>query len=115
MVLVRLRQEAEKRKRYIAQIPRWRHPGVGYVLCFLLVGLGLLLARLEQLLLHGAYFPGLPLILPVLIVALMWGTGPALLSVLLGTLVLDYFFISPEAFTSTFSLTAPSSSRRSIR
>ena len=101
MVLVRLRQEAERRKRYIAQIPRWRHPEIGYVLCFPLVGLGLLLARLEQLLLHGNYFPGLPLILPVLIVALIWGTSPALLSVLLGTLVLDYFFISPEAFNIT--------------
>ena len=100
-VVVRLRQEAERRKRYIAQIPRWRHPLVGYVLGVPLIGLGLLVAHLEQLLLHGVYFPGLPLILPVLIVALIWGTGPALLSVLLGTLVLDYFFLSPDAFNIT--------------
>jgi len=101
MVLMRLRQEAERRKRYIAQIPRWRHPLVGYILCIPLVGLGLLVARLEELFIRGVYFPGLPLILPVLIVALVWGTGPALLAVLLGTLVLDYFFLPPEAFNIT--------------
>jgi signal transduction histidine kinase len=101
LMVVRLQQEAERRKRYIAQIPRWRHPPVGYVFSVLLTGLGLLVAHLEQLLLHGIYFPGLPLILPVLIVALIWGTGPALLSVLLGTLVLDYFFLPPEAFNIT--------------
>jgi len=101
MVVVRLQQEAERRKRYIAQIPRWRHPLVGYVLSVPLIGLGFLVAHVEMLLLHGVYFPGLPLILPVLIVALIWGTGPALLSVLLGTLVLDYFFLSPEAFDIT--------------
>lgn len=101
LMVMRLRQEAERRKRYIAQIPRWRHPLVGYVFSVPLIGLGLLVAHLEQLLLHGVYFPGLPLILPVLIVALIWGTGPALLSVLLGTLVLDYFFLPPEAFNIT--------------
>jgi signal transduction histidine kinase len=98
LVVARLRQEAERRKRYIAQIPRWRHPLVGYILSVPIVGLGLLAVNLERLLLHGIYFPGLPLILPVLIVALIWGTGPALLSVVLGTLVLDYFFLPPEAF-----------------
>ncbi len=101
MVVARLQQEAERRKRYIAQIPRWRHPLVGYVLSVPLIGLGLLVAHLEVLLLHGVYFPSLPLILPVLIAALIWGTGPALLSVLLGTLVLDYFFLPPEAFNIT--------------
>ena len=101
MVVVRLQQEAERRKRYIAQIPRWRHPLVGYMLSVPLVGLGFLAAHLEKLLIHGVYFPSLPLILPVLIVALIWGTGPALLSVLLGTLVLDYFFLPPEAFGIT--------------
>src|SRR5258708_11115345 len=101
MVAARLQQEAERRKRYIAQIPRWRHPLVGYVLSVPLIGLGLVVAHLEVLLLHGVYFPSLPLILPVLIAALIWGTGPALLSVLLGTLVLDYFFLPPEAFNIT--------------
>src|SRR5260370_5342894 len=101
MVVARLQQEAERRKRYIAQIPRWRHPLVGYVLSVPLIGLGLLVAHLEVLLLHGVYFTSLPLILTVLIAALIWGTGPALLSVLLGSLLLDYFFLPPEAFNIT--------------
>ncbi len=100
-VLVRLQREAERRKRYIAQIPKWRHPTVGYVLSAPFVGLGLLGAYLEQLLLHVYHFLGLPLILPVLIVALVWGTGPAALAVLLGTLALDYFYFPP---VGTFSL-----------
>ena len=31
LALVRLQQNAESRKRYIAQIPKWRHPLVGYL------------------------------------------------------------------------------------
>lgn len=98
MVLARLRQEAERRKRYISQIPWWRRPLVGYVLSVPLAGLGLLGEHLERLFLHGIYFSGLSMILPVLMVALIWGIGPALLSALLGTLALDYFYLPPEAF-----------------
>lgn len=100
LVLVRLQQEAERRKRYNAQIPKWRHPAVGFMLCVPLVGLGLLGAQLEQLFIHGPYFPALPLILPILIVALIWGTGPAMLAVPLGTLTLDYFYFSPVGSVS---------------
>jgi signal transduction histidine kinase len=101
LVLARLQQEAERRKRYNSQIPKWRRPAVGYVLSAALVGLGLLGAQLEQLIIHGSYFPALPLILPVLIAALIWGTGPAMLAVPLGTLALDYFYFPP---VGTFGL-----------
>jgi signal transduction histidine kinase len=36
------------------------------------------------------------MLLVIVLVALLWGIGPALLSVILSTLSLDYFYISPE-------------------
>jgi signal transduction histidine kinase len=62
---------------------------------FPIVGLGLLVLLLEQLALPNLYFPGTPLLIATLLVALFWGVGPALLSVVLGTICLDYFYISP--------------------
>jgi signal transduction histidine kinase len=42
------------------------------------------------------YFPGLPLTLSVLLVALFWGVGPALFSILLSALALDYLSFPPN-------------------
>src|SRR6266516_5864617 len=95
VVLVRLQQRAEMRKRYIAQIPRWRHPLIGSVFTVPLVGLAISLVLMEEMLIHDFYFPGAPLFLAIVLVALMWGTGPALFAVLLSTLALDYFYIPP--------------------
>src|SRR5438874_10712931 len=95
LVLVRLQQRAEMRKRYIAQIPRWRHPLIGSVFTVPLVGLAISLVLLEKMLIHNFYFPGAPLFLAIVLIALIWGTGPALFSVLLSTLALDYFYIPP--------------------
>src|SRR5256714_11303001 len=39
------------------------------------------------------YFPGALMLLTIVLVAFIWGVGPALLSVFLSTLALDYFFI----------------------
>ena len=95
LVLVRLQQRAEMRKRYIAQIPRWRHPLIGSVFTVPLVGLAISLVLLEKMLIHDFYFPGAPLFLAIVLIALIWGTGPALFSVLLSTLALDYFYLPP--------------------
>jgi signal transduction histidine kinase len=96
VVLVRLQQRAELRKRYIAQIPKWRHPLVGSLFSVPLVGLAIFLVLLEKMFIYDFYFPGAPLILAIVLVALIWGTGPALFSVLLSTLALDYFYIPPS-------------------
>src|SRR5438445_250189 len=93
--LVSLEKRVELRKLYVAEIPRWRHPLVGYVASVPFVVLGLLAVFLEQMLLPNFYFAGAPMFLAVLFVALMWGVGPALFSVVLGALALDYFYIPP--------------------
>ena len=84
------------RKEYISRIPRWRRPVVGYIFSFLLVGAALLgTLFIEQMLQEHFHFLGSLFSVAVLFVALFWGTGPALLTLLLSTLALDYFFIPP--------------------
>jgi signal transduction histidine kinase len=95
MKRISLQKRVELRRLYVAEMPRWRRPLVGYLVTFPIVGLGLLVLLLEQLALPNLYFPGTPLLIATLLVALFWGVGPALLSVALGTICLDYFYISP--------------------
>jgi len=80
---------------HMVQLPRWRHPIVGYILSVLLVGLSLFIGLVETQLLLPMAFPGVLLTLTVLIVALLWGVGPAVLTILLGLLALDYLYVSP--------------------
>ena len=95
LMLVSLQQRTEMRKRYIAQMPKWRYPLVGCVFSVPVVGLAISLVLLEEKLIHDFYFPGAPLFLAIVLVALMWGTGPALFSVFLSTLALEYFYLPP--------------------
>ncbi|MFL5625912.1 MAG: ATP-binding protein [Ktedonobacteraceae bacterium] len=101
--LVRLRQQAELRKRYVAQIPRWRHPIVGYFASIPVVGLALLVMLLAKQMLLDFYFSGSTMFLGVVIIALFWGVGPALFSVLLSAIALDYLYIPPPGISTIFS------------
>lgn len=92
-MLMRLQQGAEMRKRYIAHIPRWRQPLIGYLITFPLVALSIGLTLFMQKLLPHYYFPSAMLLLAIVSVAFIWGVGPALLSVLLASLALAYFYI----------------------
>ena len=95
LLLVRLAQNAQKRRRYIAQLPWWRHPIVGYLLSIPLSALALMVPWL----IGPNYFLGAPFFLVTVLVALLWGTGPAIFSVLLGVIALDYFFIPPPGIS----------------
>ena len=79
----------------VAQLPRWRHPLVGYLVGLLLVALGLGVGVVETQLLLPFSFPGVPLLFVVVLVALLWGVGPAIFAMLLSLLVLDYWYIPP--------------------
>ncbi|MBE3558303.1 MAG: DUF4118 domain-containing protein, partial [Ktedonobacteraceae bacterium] len=85
VALVRLQQSAQRRRRYVAQLPWWRHPLIGYAMSVLGVALGLLIMFLEHYFFPPVDFPGSVLLLPVLFIALFWGVGPALVAVLLST------------------------------
>src|SRR5437763_9752589 len=79
----------------VAQLPRWRHPLVGYLAGLLLVGLGLSVGLVERQLLLPFSFPGVPLLFAIVLVALLWGVGPAFFAMLLSLLVLDYWYVPP--------------------
>ncbi|GAC1521003.1 MAG: hypothetical protein NVS3B14_22630 [Ktedonobacteraceae bacterium] len=98
-LIMRLQQEVEVRRFYVAQLPWWRHPLVGYLLTLPLVALGLLIPYLFLLMRVHDDIMGVPLFLVTVFVALLWGTGPSIFSILLGIMGLDYFFIPP---TRTF-------------
>ncbi len=78
-----------------AHLPRWRHPLVGYPVSLLLVAFGLSIGLVETHLLFPFSFPGVLLLFAVVIVAFLWGALPALFTVLLSLLVLDYLYVPP--------------------
>src|SRR5258706_7379122 len=81
--------------RPVAQLPRWRHPLVGYLVSLLLVALGLSIGLVETQVLFPFSFPGVLLLFAVVIVAFLWGALPALFTVLLSLIVLDYLYVPP--------------------
>src|ERR1700730_3845241 len=88
------RQQVQANKYKMARLPWWRLPPIGYIITFPLVGVGLLIP-------FGFHFLGIyeafldtPLVLVTLIIALVWGTEPAVLSILLGTMAFDIYFLS---------------------
>ena len=83
------------RKQYVATIPLWRRPLVGYFMSILLIGIGLLIALFFRYVLDSSSFSGSFLIIAVLLTALIWGVGPAIFSLLLSACVIDYFFVFP--------------------
>jgi len=97
LVLMSLQKQAQMRKFYVARIPKWRHPLVGYILSIPLVGLTLLGDMWEQHMLPHFYFSGGPLLLAVMLIALIWGVGPAIFAALLSALALIYLYIPPFA------------------
>jgi signal transduction histidine kinase len=94
---ISLERRVELRRLYLTQTPRWRHPLVGFFASVPVVGLGVGVVLLAKYFLpSNLYFPGLPLTLSVLLVALFWGVGPALFSILLSALALDYLSFPPN-------------------
>lgn len=100
---ITLEKRVELRRLYAAETPRWRHPLVGYLATLPLVVLGILAMFLEQHLLPDFYFRNAPMYISVLLVALFWGVGPALFSIILSAVGLDYFYIPPSKPTPSFS------------
>lgn len=86
----------------ITQLPRWRHPLFGYLVGLLLVSLGLALGLIEAQLLAPLSFPGVLLLFAVVLVAFLWGVIPAVFTILLSLLVLDYLYIPPFGMIGSF-------------
>ena len=92
---VSLHRDVTLRKQYVATIPLWRRPLVGYFMSILLIGGALLCALFFRYILDSSTFSGSFLIIAVLLTALIWGVGPAIFSLIISTFVIDYFFVRP--------------------
>ncbi len=97
---ISLQKRVELRRLYMAEMPGWRRPLVGYLFTIPIVGIGLVALFLERSFLSNLYFPSTFLLVTTLLIALFWGVGPALFSVVLGTISLYYIYISPFMLSS---------------
>jgi signal transduction histidine kinase len=89
-------QRVVLRKNYVANIPRWRRPVVGYIVSLPLTilsayGLHSFMKVMSWNFASSSSF----MVLPVLFAALFWGVGPALFAILVGIVALDYWFVNP--------------------
>ncbi len=75
--------------------PLWRDSRIGYLVCLPLVGIALLGSLFEQQIGLHTYFSSAPLLLVVVLISLLWGSGPALLAILVSILVLEYMYGPP--------------------
>ena len=91
------RRGVQKRQQYLTYIPWWRQPFVGYVATLPLLAVSSLIPYFLQRLGTHNYFVGAAFFLLTVLIALIWGTGPAVFSILLGALTLDLFFLPPIA------------------
>lgn len=99
---ISIQKMMQRHVRLSAQLPQWRQPLIGYLLSLVLVGIGLSIGLMEAQLLTTFAFPGLLLLFVVILVALFWGVGPALFSVLLSILVLDYLYVPPLGVVGSY-------------
>jgi K+-sensing histidine kinase KdpD len=93
LVSVHFQQQAQLRRRYVAQMPRWRRPFTGYLFSIPFIALTFLGLQWAQHLFPRFLFFSGPLLLAVMLIALIWGVGPGLFSTLLSTAALAYYFI----------------------
>ena len=93
LVSVDLQQQEQRRKRSVAQIPRWRRPFTGYVLSIPVVGITSLgVLWVQHLFPHFSFYDG-PLLVVVMVMAMIWGIGPAIFSALVSTAALASLYI----------------------
>ncbi len=87
-------QRVELRKISAAHIPFWRRPLIGYSVSVLLIGACAYgLHYMVNVATLNVYSPASVLMLPLILIALLWGVGPSLIALLVGTAALIYWFI----------------------
>ena len=74
----------------------WNHRISSYVFALLLPLLSIILTLLLKQIFHTFVFPGVLIIMALLVVAILWGTGPGLLATLWGTILFNVIVLSPR-------------------
>ncbi len=74
----------------------WNHPVAGYFVAILMPVGTIILTLLLMHIFPSFAFPDVLNILAILVVALLWGIGPGVLSTLLATALLNFFILWPQ-------------------
>ncbi|GCE25589.1 hypothetical protein KDA_10730 [Dictyobacter alpinus] len=90
-----LAQQSQLRKDYMANVPKWRYPFIGYLVTIPVTVLVVLCTIYVAKMFGQFFFPSTFCVISILFVALFWGAGPAIWSILLNSAALYYFFIYP--------------------
>ncbi len=85
---------------FVLNFSWWLSPPVGYLICVILMGLALVISRVEHFFAVKPYLSGAPFSFATIVVALLWGIGPALFAIVLGFILLDSFVIPPYGLFS---------------
>jgi signal transduction histidine kinase len=93
---MRTKEQAQRRQRYLAHLPWWHKPLVGYFLALPFIALSMLIPLLfEQIGVQRVFVTPLVFLVTVFI-AWIWGTGPAIVAIVLSVLTLNYLFLPPR-------------------
>jgi signal transduction histidine kinase len=88
-------QDRGEVQRFVTKLPWWRSPLSGYLMCPFVIGMASVVGlsiRWFELKVHAI---SAPFYLATVLIAWLWGVGPALLGIVLGFLVLDAVIIPP--------------------
>lgn len=89
------RQQREGARRIVMKLPWWRTPLVGYFICPFLIGIASIADFAIRWLGLLLYTTSAPFYLVNVVIAWLWGVGPALLGIVLSFFVLDTLIIPP--------------------
>src|SRR5437879_10985934 len=90
-----LRQQRKKDRCFATNCPWWRSSFAGYLICPFLIGLASIADLSLQWLGLRLYTTITPFYLAIIMIAWLWGVGPALLAAVLGYFALDIFIVPP--------------------
>ncbi len=74
----------------------WNHPLSGFICAILIPVVSILVTLLLKHIFLTFVFPGVLIIISILIVAFLWGTGPGLLATVWGTAIFNLSVLSPQ-------------------
>jgi len=74
----------------------WNHPVVGYLFALLLPVGSIILALLLRQIFLTFVLPDVLIVMAILVVAILWGTGPGVLATLWGTILFNFIVLSPR-------------------
>src|SRR5260221_10698205 len=92
---LRRKEQVQRRQSYLAHLPWWRKPLLGYLLTVPFIALAILFPLLFVQRIGYNALVGVPVFLVTVLIAWLWGTGPAIVAIVLGILSLNFFFSPP--------------------